>query len=54
MLSQVLRQTAAVEQLPASPAPLADLAERIQGSVLIVMVADQGSGATAALEQNPR
>jgi S1-C subfamily serine protease len=40
MLSQVLRQTAAPEQLPASPAPLADLAERIQGSVLIVMVAD--------------
>ena len=40
MLSQVLQQTAAAEQLPASPAPLADLAERIQGSVLIVMVAD--------------
>jgi S1-C subfamily serine protease len=40
MLQQVLRQTAAAEQLPASPASLADLAERIQGSVLIVMVAD--------------
>jgi S1-C subfamily serine protease len=51
MLSQVLRQTAAVEQLPAAPAPLADLAERIQGSVLIVMVADQASGATASAEK---
>ncbi|MEN8205258.1 MAG: tetratricopeptide repeat-containing serine protease family protein [Pseudomonadota bacterium] len=40
MLPQALRQTAAAEQLPAAPAPLADLAERIQGSVLIVMVAD--------------
>ena len=50
MLSQVLRQTAIAEQLPASPAPLADLAERIQGSVLIVMVADQASGATASAE----
>jgi hypothetical protein len=40
MLPQVLRQTAAPEQPPASPASLADLAERIQGSVLIVMVAN--------------
>jgi S1-C subfamily serine protease len=40
MLLQVQQQTAVAEQLPASPAQLADLAERIQGSVLIVMVAD--------------
>ena len=40
LLPQVLRQTATAEQLPVSPAPLADLAERIQASVLIVMVAD--------------
>ena len=40
MLPRVLPQTAAAELLPASPAPLADLAERIQGSVLIVMVAN--------------
>ena len=40
VLRSMLQQTATPEQLPASPAPLADLAERIQGSVLIVMVAD--------------
>lgn len=40
MLQQVLQQTAAAQQLSASPATLADLAERIQASVLIVMVAD--------------
>jgi hypothetical protein len=30
----------ALEELPGSPATLADLADRIQGSVLIVMVAE--------------
>lgn len=35
---------AAVQQLPAPAATLADLAERIQGSVLIVLVADQQAG----------
>ena len=40
LLSQELQLAAATEQLPAAPASLADLAERIQGSVLIVMVPD--------------
>mgnify|MGYP001552088159 CR=1 FL=1 len=40
LLSQELQLAAATEQLPAAPASLADLAERIQGSVLIVMAPD--------------
>lgn len=38
--SMLPQQTAAPGQLPVAAASLADLAERIQGSVLIVMVAD--------------
>jgi S1-C subfamily serine protease len=41
LLPLVQQQADAPEQRPASPAALADLTERIQGSVLIVMVADQ-------------
>ena len=38
LLSRELQPATTTEQLPATPASLADLAERIQGSVLIVMV----------------
>lgn len=40
LLPLVPQQPVTAEPLPASPASLADLAERIQASVLIVMVAD--------------
>ncbi len=40
LLPLLPKHRAALEELPGSPATLADLADRIQGSVLIVMVAE--------------
>lgn len=40
LLSLLPQQQVVLEELPGTTAPLADLAERVQGSVLIVMVAD--------------